>query len=132
LIRVCVLAHSLLFCLQTLVGFLVHGVHPVRIDLAGRVERIFRCQVGSHRVESVVGVKWRQFCSGSYRIVVHELYHGQQRDPVVLLVIDIRAKVYLNGLVEAFGLAIRLGVEDRGHPRADAQKREELLTGLRS
>jgi len=46
-------------------------------------------------------------------------------------VIDVRAEVYLNGLVEAFGLAIHLGVEGSGYLRADAQKGEELLPGLK-
>ena len=54
-----VLAHPLLCRLETPSGLIVHGVHPVRIDLAGRVERIFHCRVGSRGVESVVGVKRR-------------------------------------------------------------------------
>ena len=76
-IRIRVLAHSLLCCLQTLTGFLVHSVHPVHIDLTGGVQRIFCGWVGSRRVESVVGVEWRKSSSGSYRIVVCELCHGQ-------------------------------------------------------
>jgi len=46
---------------------------------------------------------------------------------VVLLVVGERAEVSLNGLVEALGLAVRLWVEGRGHPGADAGESEELF-----
>jgi asparagine N-glycosylation enzyme membrane subunit Stt3 len=39
-------AHTLLCRLKALPGLVVHGVHPVRIDLAGGVERITGSRVG--------------------------------------------------------------------------------------
>jgi len=73
---VCVPVHPLLCCLETLSGLVVHGVHPVRVDLAGGVEDIDRSRVRGVGVESVIGVERRQARTGGNRVVVGELGYG--------------------------------------------------------
>ena len=43
-------------------------------------------------------------------VVVGELGEGEEVDPVVLLVVDVDSEVLLEHLVDAFGLAVGLGV----------------------
>jgi hypothetical protein len=47
-------AHSLLCLLEHLSGPFVHGVYPLRVNLAGGVEKICRSGVCRRRVESVI------------------------------------------------------------------------------
>jgi len=70
---VCVPAHLLLCRLETLSGLVVHGVHPVRIDLAGGVEDINRSRVRGVGIESVIGVERRQARTGGNQVVADEL-----------------------------------------------------------
>jgi len=75
-IGVCVPAHPLRCRLETLSGLVVHGVHPVRVDLAGGVEDIDRSRVRGVGVESVIGVERRQARTGGNRVVAGELGQG--------------------------------------------------------
>jgi len=74
-VRVGVLAHSLLCGFQPLAGLVMHGVHPMRIDCAGRVERSSGSRVHGNRVESVVGVERGHPVADGDRIVVTKLGH---------------------------------------------------------
>ena len=44
-------------------------------------------------------------------IVVCELGHGKEVDPIVLLVVDIHLNVLFQDLVDLFSLSVGLGVE---------------------
>jgi len=73
--RIGVPAHLLLCFLQPFQGLVVHGVHPVGVDLACWVEG-FRCRrVHGCWVEAVVSVEWRHTVTRGGRVVVGELGH---------------------------------------------------------
>ena len=60
--------------------------------------------------------------SGVRGVVVGELGEGKEVDPVVLLVVDVDSEVLLEHLVDAFGLAVGLGVVGGGEVGFDAKE----------
>lgn len=56
------------------------------------------------------------------RVVVREFCKGQEIGPIVLLVVDVDAKVLFEDLVNAFGLSIGLRVVSCGEVRFDIEQ----------
>ena len=109
--RIGVSAHSLLCIFQSLPGLVVHGVHPVSLDLARWVDG-FHCQgVHGRRGEAIVSVKRGHTITRGDRVIVGELGHWQQTDLAILFLIDERSEVDFDCLVESFRLAISLRME---------------------
>jgi hypothetical protein len=61
-------------------------------------------------METVIGIEWGYTGVGSDRVVVRKLSHQQESDLIVLFVPDKGTEVYLDCLVEALSLAVRLWV----------------------
>jgi len=89
----------------------MHSVHPVGVDLAHWVEGFRHWGVDGCRVEATVSVKQGHTITRGGRVIVGELGHRQQTDPVLLFLADKRSEVGLDCLVESFHLAVSLWVE---------------------
>jgi len=61
--------------LPTPSGFILHGVHPVRIYRACRVQWLLHWWVDHGRVESVISIEWRLPIPLCDRIIVGEFSH---------------------------------------------------------
>ena len=91
----------------------MYGVHPMGVDLAGRVEGLRRRGVHGYQVEAIVSVERRRTIPRSSRVVVGEFRHWQQSHPIILFLADKRSEVGFYHLVEPLCLSIRLRVEGR-------------------
>ena len=114
--------HSFLCFFQPFSGFVVHGVHPMGVYFAGRVERLRQRRVHGHRVKAVVSVEWGHTVSCCDRVVVCELRHWQQSYPVVLLLANECSVIDCDCQVKPFRLSISLQVEHCQHPGPNSQQ----------
>ena len=64
-------------------------------------------------VVAFVGKKWRNSSRSCRSIVVSKLTKREKAGPVVLLVVAEDLKIFLNGLIEPFGLSIAFQVITR-------------------
>ena len=119
--------YSFLCFFQPFSGFVVHGVHPMGVYFAGRVERLRRRWVHGHRVKAVVSVEWGHTVSRCDRVVVCELRHWQQSYPVVLFLANECSEIGLDHLVEPFCLSVCLRVECCRHPGPNSREPQKLL-----
>ena len=83
----------------------------MRVYSAGWAQRFCCCWAHGHWVEAIVSIKQRYTISHRGGVVVCELRHRQQGDPIALFPADERSQVGLGGLFQVFYLSVCLQVE---------------------
>lgn len=127
----------------------VHGGFGVLFQRRGELFAkvgVKRAEVGGHRgglgrrsvlkmyVEGgmvpFIGEEGGCSCGRVRCVVVGELGEGEERDPIVLLVVDIDPEILLEDLIDAFGLTVRLGVVRGREVGLDAEEVAERAPEL--